>query len=159
MSGENTYQNDGDANSLGYVGCLNKANVSHGGGGGGSSTGKLTIIFISGGNSENVSFPGDMNDWNLNTHTLSINSNSSRTIEVSNAITSANIAKGSDNSKFELKLVSNSSWDNQWGFSSWTKNNVTVTDSDRQINISCSSGQDVTLTINVSTTTLTAVVQ
>ncbi|MBR6061732.1 MAG: Ig-like domain-containing protein [Spirochaetales bacterium] len=37
MSGENTYQNDGDANSLGYVGCLNKANVSHGGGGGGSS--------------------------------------------------------------------------------------------------------------------------
>lgn len=84
-------------------------------------------------------------------------SGETKTLSVNNCINSSSIALGDDSSKLELKIVTNSNWDNQWSFGSWSKSeNITLTDNNRQIAITCMPGDSVNLTIDVSALSLSA---
>lgn len=124
-------------------------------------TGTLTLVFKTGANSESVTFPGDANNWSLSSDTLSAAANSSCTKTWTGAVTTTNLARGNNTGALELKVCNTASgWNGAWGFGSWTKSaNISFSDSNKQITIACSAGQNVTLTIDVATTSLTAVVQ
>lgn len=122
-----------------------------------ASSGTLNITFKAGSSSENVSFPGDANGWSLTENVVSVGSGETKTLSVNNCINSSSIALGDDSSKLELKIVTNSNWDNQWSFGSWSKSeNITLTDNNRQIAITCMPGDSVNLTIDVSALSLSA---
>ncbi len=127
-----------------------------------TSSGTLTIVFIDNGSSQNVTFPGDANNWSLTANTLSASPNSTSTITIANGVTATTIARGNNASTLELQVCNTSSgWNGAWGFGSWSKSsNISFSNStNTQISIPCTAGQNVTLTINVSTTTLSATVQ
>ncbi len=124
-----------------------------------SDSGKLTIVFVAGANSENVSFPGDSNQWSLTSTQMTLAPNQTKSIAISDAVTSSALALGNDTSRLELKVVTNSSWSNQWNFSNWSKSsNISLLDGGRQIAILCSAGNNVVLTIDVQNLGLNAVV-
>lgn len=121
------------------------------------TSGDLNITFKSGSSSENVSFPGDVNGWSLTENVVSAGPGETKTLSVNNCINSSSIALGDDTSKLELKIVTNSSWDNQWSFDNWNKSeNITLIDNNRQIVIACMPGDTVNLTIDVSALLLSA---
>ncbi len=126
------------------------------------STGKFTIKFINNGSSQNVTFPGDDNSWSLTANTLSAAPNTTYTITGPNPITSAVLAQGNNSSTLELQVCNTSSgWNGAWGFASWSRSsNISFSNSaDTQLSITCNPGQNVTLTIDVATTSLSATVQ
>lgn len=121
------------------------------------SCGNFTIVFKSGSNPENVSFPCDANNWNLSGNVLNTAPNTTSQIFLPSVITSATLNNGNDSARLELKLASNSSWNNQWNFGAWSKtSNIILGDNNRQIAIACSAGNDVTLLIDVPSMSLTA---
>jgi glycosidase len=124
-------------------------------------TGTFTVVFKSGANNESVSFPGDVNNWSLTSDTLTAAANTSYTKAWTGAVSTVNLARGNSTTALELKLCNTAGgWNGQWGFGSWTKSaNITLGDSNRQITIACTAGQNVTLTIDVGATSLSAVVQ
>ncbi len=127
----------------------------------GGTIGTLTIKMKANGSAQNVKFPGDFNAWNINTgNAVNVAANTTATLTLTGVVTSSNIALGSNASAMEFQVinVAGGSWSNGWGFSTWTKVGCSVPDG-KQITIPCASGKNVTLTIDVSTTTLTAVVQ
>ncbi|NNM68314.1 MAG: alpha-amylase [Spirochaetales bacterium] len=127
-----------------------------------TSSGTLTITFINNGSSQSVTFPGDANNWSLTANTLSASPNNTYTVTIPNGVTSTTIARGNNTSTLELQVCNISSgWNGAWGFGSWSKSsNISFSNSaNTQISIPCTAGQNVTLTINVATTTLTATVQ
>ncbi|MGP1475547.1 MAG: hypothetical protein ACTTJ1_09120 [Treponema sp.] len=72
-------------------------------------------------------------------------------------ITSATLNNGNDSARLELKLASNSNWNNQWNFGAWSKtSNIILGDNNRQIAIACSAGNDVILIIDVPSMRLEA---
>ncbi len=125
-----------------------------------SVPGRLTVNFKAGANAENVSFPGDANNWSLTANTLSVAAGQTQSFQIANGVTSTTLPRGNSTTHLELKLVTNASWNNQWSFGTWTRSsNITLLDSNRQIAIACQPNQEVILTIDVSTLTLTAVVK
>jgi hypothetical protein len=122
---------------------------------------RFTVIFKAGGNTESPSFPGDANNWSLNADArYGLAPGSTTSIVRDDAVTTTTLVRGNDASKLELKVVTNASWNNQWSFGNWTKvGPITLTDSTRQICIACAANNEVTLTIDVSTLTLTAAVK
>lgn len=121
--------------------------------------GNFTIIFKAGASNENVSLPGDANNWLLNANSFSVGPNTSKTISFPLCVKDSVLALGNSTSALELKLVTNASWTNQWSFSSWTVGSgISLTDSGRQIGIACASGNSVTLTIDVGARSLSVTV-
>jgi len=119
---------------------------------------QFSIIFKTGTTAENPSFPGDANGWNLTANQLSVGAGSTGTVVIPNGVTASAIAQGSSTTALELKLVTAANWNNQWNFSTWTLGTgITLTDSGRQITLSCTAGDQVDLTINVGTKTLSYV--
>ncbi len=122
--------------------------------------GRLTVIFKTGSNAENVSFPGDANSWILTANTLSLGANASSNVVWNGGISALSLARGNSTTAIELKLVTNASWNNQWSFATWTKSaNISLQDSSRQILIPCTSANEVVLTIDVGARSLSAVVK
>ena len=119
---------------------------------------QLSIIFKTGTTAENVSFPGDHNSWNLTPHQLNVGANTTNTLVIANGVTASAIAQGSSTTALELKLCTAASWNNQWTFSTWSLGaGISLTDSGRQITIICNAGDQVDLTVNVATKTLSYV--
>lgn len=117
--------------------------------------GQLTITLKTGASSENVSFPGDANNWSLTAHQISTGANTTKSVVIANGVTSTTIPRGSSTTALELKLVTAASWNNQWSFSTWTLGSgITLTDSGRQITLVCAAGDQVDLTIDVAARTL-----
>jgi hypothetical protein len=126
------------------------------------SNGTFIIKFITGSNTESVTFPGDINSWSLTSNTLSAASNSTYTVTFANLITSSVLAQGNNASTLELQVCNTASgWNGAWGFASWSKtSNIGFSNSaDTQLSITCNPGQNVTLTINASNSSLSATVQ
>lgn len=118
---------------------------------------RFSVNIKTGSSKESISFPGDYNSWSLTANTITVAPNSEVSFSIENAITSANISNGDNNNTLELKLVTNESWNNQWNFSNWKLDrNITLADNNRQINIACAAGNNVTLTIDIAKLTLTA---
>lgn len=127
-----------------------------------TSTGTLTINFISGGNAENVTMPGDHNSWSLTANTISTTANKTTTITLPGAVTQAALNQGNKTTTLELKLCNTSAgWSGAWAFGGWTKGaGIAFSDANsQQLSIACTAGQNVTLTINVATATLSVSVQ
>lgn len=121
------------------------------------SCGNFTIVFKSGSNPENVSFPCDANNLDLSGNVLNSAPNTTSQIFLPGIITSATLNNGNDSARLELKLASNSNWNNQWNFGTWSKtSNIILGDNNRQIAIACSAGNDVTLLIDVPSMSLNA---
>jgi hypothetical protein len=127
-----------------------------------TSTGTFTIQFINNGSSQSVTFPGDANNWSLTANTLSASPNQTYNISIPNIVTSSTLAQGNNPNTLELQLCNTASgWSGAWGFASWSKSsNISFSNStDTQLSIACNPGQNVTLTIDVATSTLSATVQ
>lgn len=127
----------------------------------GGSGGTLTIVLKANAAAQNVKFPGDFNGWNINTaNGLAVAANTTGTLPLSGAVTSTSLSQGNNGSALELQVINGASgtWGNNWNFASWTKAGCSVPDG-KQITIACSANQNVTLTIDTTTSTLTAVVQ
>ncbi len=126
----------------------------------GLANGALRIIMKSGSNSENVKFPGDFNSWNINTtHGISLTPNTSKTLDIANAVTQAALNQGNSTTALELQVINaGGSWANAWWFNTWTRVGCTLGDN-KQIFIPATANDVVTLTIDVAARTLTAQVE
>lgn len=120
--------------------------------------GHFDITVYSSSNSENVFFPGDFNGWNLNATNINLGPNSRASFDVGNVINSKILSMGDNKNTLELKLVTSASWDNQWNFKNWSlSNNITLADNNRQINIACNPGDNITLVVDIKSMTMTAI--
>lgn len=127
----------------------------------GTGSGKLTITMKSNGSSQNVKFPGDFNSWNIGTtNSINVGANGTVSLSLDGVVTAGALAQGNSSGALELQVinVSGGSWSNYWSFANWTKVGCSAPDG-KQITIPCAANRNVTLVIDVSTTTLTAVVQ
>jgi glycogen operon protein len=122
--------------------------------------GTLRIVLKAAGNNESVKFPGDQNGWNIDTsQAIGAGSNTTVTLDLPGAVTASAIGQGDSGSSLELQVVNaGRSWDGSWDFSAWKKVGCTVSNG-KQVNVAATDQDVVTFTIDVTTTTLTAVVE
>jgi hypothetical protein len=107
-----------------------------------------------------VKLPGDQNSWNINTtQTLSVAAHGTQTLDIANAVVTSALVQGASTTALELQVVNaGSGWEGAWAFGSWTKVGCTVPDG-KQVTIAATDQDAVTLTIDTTTNTLTAVVE
>lgn len=127
-----------------------------------TTSGTFTVIFKNNSSAQSVTFPGDANSWSLTANTLAASAGQNYTVTFGSVVNSTTLAKGNNASTLELQVCNTSSgWSGAWGFASWTKSsNISFSNSSSsQLSIACSAGQNVTLTIDVANTSLSAAVQ
>lgn len=122
--------------------------------------GRLTVVFVNNSSAQSITLPGDFNSWSLSANTLSAAAGATKTVVIDGAITAASLARGDSASALELQLCNQSSlWNGAWNFTNWTKGSGLTVPNGKQITIPCTASNEVTLTVNVATTTLSVVVK
>jgi glycosidase len=121
-------------------------------------SGTLMIIFKNWNSGGTVYLPGDWNGWNPSGDSIIVAPGATVTNIYNNAITADNIALGNSTSEIEFKVLNQAgNWNSAWGFSSWSLNDVSVSDVGRQVHVACEDGDVVTITFDVDgATSITA---
>jgi 1,4-alpha-glucan branching enzyme len=110
----------------------------------------LMIIFKNWNSGGTVYLPGDWNGWNPSGDSITVAPGATVTNIYNNAITAGNIALGNSASDLEFKVLNQAgNWNSAWSFSSWSLNNVSLSDSGRQVHVACEDGDVVTITFDV----------
>ena len=122
--------------------------------------GRLNIVFVNNASAQSITFPGDFNSWSLASNKLTAAASSTNTIVIDGAITATTLARGNSTSALEFQVCNQSSgWSGAWNFSTWTKGSGLTVANSKQITIPCTAANEVTLTINVATTTISVTVK
>ncbi len=126
----------------------------------GTPDGLFTIIFSNWNENHTLYIPGDHNNWDPNSITLSHNAGATTKLSLSNVVTTAIIGGGASPTALEFKVINNPNWVDQWVFSSWTRvGPITLYDSGKQIAITCDNNDVVTVLFDVGNSTITATVE
>ncbi|MFN4216002.1 MAG: fibronectin type III domain-containing protein [Brevinematales bacterium] len=122
--------------------------------------GLFTIIFSNWNESRTLYLPGDHNNWDPNSITLTHTAGTSSSKILSNTITDAIISRGSSPTAIEFKVINQPNWNDQWVFTSWTRvGPITLYDSGRQIAIDCNNNDVVTVLFDVGNMKIIATVE
>ncbi|MCX7882859.1 MAG: fibronectin type III domain-containing protein [Brevinematales bacterium] len=122
--------------------------------------GLFIIIFSNWNTTRTLYLPGDHNNWDPNSVTLSHTAGSTSQITFSNTIVTNIISRGSSSTAIEFKVINNANWVDQWVFTSWTKvGPITLYDSGKQIAVTCDNNDVVRVLFDVGNSTITATVE
>ncbi len=120
----------------------------------------FTIIFSNWNESRTLYLPGDHNNWDPNSVTLSHTAGATSKISFSNTVTTTVISRGTSTTDIEFKVINNPNWIDQWVFTSWTRvGPITLYDSGRQIAITCDNNDVVTVLFDVGNMKIVATVE
>jgi hypothetical protein len=120
----------------------------------------FTIIFSNWNQTRTLYLPGDHNNWDPNSFTLTNTAGSTTIVTLSNTIIPSVIARGADASRIELKVINQPNWVDQWSFSSWTIiGPIVLYDSGKQIAIACDQNDNVTILFDVGNSKIIATVE